>query len=142
MKPILQTRLRVGQKRTGEDQQVGPPTGQSFIPNPDPDKPPTFFVMIDEEDFFYDNAGYHCYESEDLHSIPSDEDSEETPFFPHSNADAPVSQVRLKVGMEFETLNQFRKVVRKFNINIKRSNFFVRCDSTRSKAICYDEDCP
>ncbi|RYR65370.1 hypothetical protein Ahy_A03g011301 [Arachis hypogaea] len=24
-----------------------PPTGQSFIPNPDPDKPPTFFVLVD-----------------------------------------------------------------------------------------------
>ncbi|RYR28428.1 hypothetical protein Ahy_B01g052555 [Arachis hypogaea] len=44
--------------------------------------------------------------------------------------------------MEFETLSHFRKVVRKFNINIGRSIFFARCDSTRSKAICYDEDCP
>ncbi|RYR59525.1 hypothetical protein Ahy_A05g025418 [Arachis hypogaea] len=44
--------------------------------------------------------------------------------------------------MEFETLNQFRKAVQKFNINIGRSVFFARCDSTRSKAICYDEDCP
>ncbi|RYR65371.1 hypothetical protein Ahy_A03g011302 [Arachis hypogaea] len=77
-----------------------------------------------------------------MHSIPSDEDSDETPVFSQSNVDAPVSQVRLEVGMEFETLNQFRKAVRKFNINIGRSIFFARCDSTRSKAICYDEDCP
>ncbi|RYR05176.1 hypothetical protein Ahy_B06g085052 [Arachis hypogaea] len=119
-----------------------PPTRQSFIPNPDPDKPPTFYVPVDDEDFSDDNAGYHCYESEDLRSIPSDEDSDETTAFPQSNADAPVSQVRLEVGMEFETLNQFRKAIRKFNINIGRSIFFARCDSTRSKAICYDEDCP
>ncbi|RYR77725.1 hypothetical protein Ahy_A01g002309 [Arachis hypogaea] len=90
-----------------------PSIGQSFIPNPDLDKPPTFFVLVDEEDFSDDNAGYHCYESEDLHSIPSDEDSDETPVFPQSNADAPVSQVRLELGMEFETLNQFRKAVMK-----------------------------
>ncbi|RYQ98967.1 hypothetical protein Ahy_B07g086810 [Arachis hypogaea] len=73
-----------------------PPTGQSFIPNSDPDKPPTFYVPVDEDDFSDDNAGYHCYESEDLHSIPSDEDSDETPVFPQSNVDAPVSQSRLE----------------------------------------------
>ncbi|XP_072078183.1 uncharacterized protein [Arachis hypogaea] len=106
MKPILQMRLRVGQKRTGEDQQRGPPTGQSFIPNPDSNKPPTFYAPVDEDDFSDDNVG----------------------------------QVRLEVGMKFETLNQFRKAVRKFNINIGRSIFFARCDSTRSKAICYDEE--
>ncbi|RYR08308.1 hypothetical protein Ahy_B05g075922 [Arachis hypogaea] len=96
MKPILQMRLRVGQKITGEDQQRGPPTGQSFIRYPDSDKPPTFYVPVDEDDFSDDNAGYHCYESEDLHSIPSDEDSDETPIFPQSNADAPVSQTSMR----------------------------------------------
>ncbi|RYQ99356.1 hypothetical protein Ahy_B07g087286 [Arachis hypogaea] len=79
--------------------------------------------------------------SKDLHSIASDDDTK-TPVFPQSNTDAPVSQVRLELGMEFETLNQFRKAIRKFNIHIGRSIFFARCDSTRSKAICYDEDCP
>ncbi|RYR04945.1 hypothetical protein Ahy_B06g084760 [Arachis hypogaea] len=119
-----------------------PPTGQSFIPNPDPDKPPTFYVPVDEDDFSDENPGHHCYESEELHSIVSDEDTDQTPVFPQSNANAPVSQVRLEVGMEFETLSHFKKAVQKFNINIGRSIFFARCDSTRSKAICYDEDCP
>ncbi|RYR73595.1 hypothetical protein Ahy_A02g008019 [Arachis hypogaea] len=119
-----------------------PPTGQSFIPNPDPDKPPTFYVPVDEDDFSDENPGHHCYESEELHSIASDDDTEQTPVFPQSNPDAPVNQVRLEVGMEFETLSHFRKAVRKFNINIGRSIFFARCDSTRSKAICYDEECP
>ncbi|RYR44093.1 hypothetical protein Ahy_A08g040465 [Arachis hypogaea] len=117
------------------------PTGQSFIPNPDPEKPPTFYVPVEEDEFSDENPGHHCYSSEDLHSIASDNDTE-TPVFPQSNADAPVSQVRLELGMEFETLNQFRKAVRKFNIHIGRSIFFARCDSTRSKAICYDEDYP
>ncbi|RYQ85630.1 hypothetical protein Ahy_B10g105198 isoform A [Arachis hypogaea] len=113
-----------------------PPTRQSFILNPDPDKPPTFYVPVDKEDFSDGNAGYHCYD------IASDEDTDDTSIFPQSNADAPVSQVRLELGMEFETLNQFRKEVQKFNINIERSIFFDHCDSTRSKTICYDEDCP
>ncbi|RYR05297.1 hypothetical protein Ahy_B06g085165 [Arachis hypogaea] len=115
---------------------------KSFIPNPDPDKPPTFYVPVDDDDFSYENPGHHCYESEELHSIASDENTEQTPGFPQSNADAPVNQVQLEVGMEFETLSHFRKAIRKFNINIGRSIFFAHCDSTRSKAICYDEDCP
>ncbi|RYR20669.1 hypothetical protein Ahy_B03g065874 [Arachis hypogaea] len=44
--------------------------------------------------------------------------------------------------MEFEILNQFRKAVQKFNINLGRSIFFPRFDSTRRKAICYDKGCP
>ncbi|XP_072090669.1 uncharacterized protein [Arachis hypogaea] len=116
--------------------------GQSFIPNPDPDKPPTFYVPVDDDDFSDENPGHHCYESEELHSIASDDDTEQTPIFSQSNVNAPVNQVRLEVGMEFETLSHFRKAVRKFNINIGKSIFFSRCDSTRSKAICYDEDCP
>ncbi|RYR24853.1 hypothetical protein Ahy_B02g058403 [Arachis hypogaea] len=115
---------------------------KSFIPNPDPDKPPTFYVPVDDDDFSDENPGHHCYESEELHSIASDDDTEQTPVFPQSNPDAPVNQVQLEVGMEFETLSHFRKAVRKFNINIGRSIFFARCDSTRSKAICYDEECP
>ncbi|RYR07465.1 hypothetical protein Ahy_B05g074824 [Arachis hypogaea] len=86
-----------------------PPTCQSFIPNPDLDKLPTFYVPVDEDDF---SDGHHCYESEELHSIASDEDTDQTPVFPQSNADAPVRQVRLEVGMKFETLSHFRKAVR------------------------------
>ncbi|RYQ83284.1 hypothetical protein Ahy_B10g101936 [Arachis hypogaea] len=66
-----------------------PPTGQSFIPNPDPDKPPTFYVPVDEDDFSDENPGHHCYESKELHSIASDEDTDHTSVFPQSNADAP-----------------------------------------------------
>ncbi|RYR67830.1 hypothetical protein Ahy_A03g014269 [Arachis hypogaea] len=118
------------------------PTGQSFIPNPDPDKPPSIYVPVESEEFSDENAGYHCYESEELRSIASDEDADQPPVFPQSNVDAPVSQVQLELGIEFETLSHFRKAVRKFNINLGRSIFFSRCDSTRSKAICYDEECP
>ncbi|RYR20998.1 hypothetical protein Ahy_B03g066238 [Arachis hypogaea] len=134
----VQGRPKVNKRRSTKR----PPTDQSFIPNPDPDKPPTFYVPVDEDDFSNENPGHHCYKLEELHNIASDEDTNQTPVFPQSNADAPVNQVRLEVGMEFETLSHFRKAVRKYNNNIGRSIFFVRCDSTRSKAICYDEDCP
>ncbi|RYR53431.1 hypothetical protein Ahy_A06g028542 [Arachis hypogaea] len=39
-----------------------PHTGQSFIPNPDPDKPPIVYVLVDEDDFSDENSGHHCYE--------------------------------------------------------------------------------
>ncbi|RYR60786.1 hypothetical protein Ahy_A04g017845 [Arachis hypogaea] len=129
-------------KQAGLEAQKKDNISQSFIPNPDPDKPPTFYVPVDDDDFSDENPGHHCYESEELHSIASDDDTEQTPIFSQSNVNAPVNQVRLEVGMEFETLSHFRKAVRKFNINIGKSIFFSRCDSTRSKAICYDEDCP
>ncbi|RYR72487.1 hypothetical protein Ahy_A02g006714 [Arachis hypogaea] len=119
-----------------------PPTGQSFILNPDPDKPPSIYVSVDVEEFLDENVGYHSYEFEELRSIASDEDADQPLVFPQSNADAPVSQVQLELGMEFETLSHFRNVVRKFNINILRSIFFPQCDSTRNKTICYDVECP
>ncbi|RYR16686.1 hypothetical protein Ahy_B04g073719 [Arachis hypogaea] len=66
---------------------------KSFIPNPDPDKPPTFYVPVDDDDFSDENPGHHCYESEELHNIASDDDTEQTPVFPQSNPAAPVNQV-------------------------------------------------
>ncbi|XP_016173578.1 uncharacterized protein LOC107616092 [Arachis ipaensis] len=135
----VEGRPKVSKRRSAK---MPPPTGQFFIPNPDPDKLPSIYVPVESEEFSDENAGYHCYESEELRSIASDEDADQPPVFPQSNTDAPVSQVRLELGMEFETLSHFRKAVRKFNINIGMSIFFSRCDSTRSKAICYDEECP
>ncbi|RYQ79073.1 hypothetical protein Ahy_Scaffold8g108559 [Arachis hypogaea] len=75
---------------------------QSFIPNPDPDKPPTFYVPIDDDDFSDENPSHHCYESEELHSIASDDDTEQTLVFPQSNADAPVNQVQLEDVGDFQ----------------------------------------
>ncbi|RYR50047.1 hypothetical protein Ahy_A07g036595 [Arachis hypogaea] len=115
------------------------PTGQLFIPNPNLEKPPSFYIPVDDEDYSDKNVGYHCYESKELRSIASDEDADQPPVFSQCNTDAPVRQIQFELGMEFETPNQFRKAVRKFNINLGRSIFFPHCDSTRSKAICYDE---
>ncbi|RYR25264.1 hypothetical protein Ahy_B02g058940 [Arachis hypogaea] len=119
-----------------------PPSGQTFIPNQDPNKHPSIFIPVEGEDMFGPSAGMHCYESEELDSIASDDEDSQQAAFPQANPDAPVREVRLEVGMEFENLEHFKKAVRKFNINLGRSIFFPRIDSTRCKAICYDEDCP
>ncbi|RYQ97569.1 hypothetical protein Ahy_B08g093647 [Arachis hypogaea] len=77
------------------------------------------------------SAGMHCYESEELDSVASDDEDSEQAAFPQANPDAPVREVRLELGMEFENLDHFKKAVRKFNINLGRSVFFPRVDSTR-----------
>ncbi|RYR78579.1 hypothetical protein Ahy_A01g003412 [Arachis hypogaea] len=103
-------------------------------------QPSSVFILVDGEEYSDDEPGVYCYESEGLYSIGSDEDDQGRSF-PQGNADAPVKEVRLELEMEFETLQQFKKSVRKFNINLGRSIFFPRIDSTRCKAICYDENC-
>ncbi|MED6113509.1 hypothetical protein PIB30_071461 [Stylosanthes scabra] len=56
------------------------PTGQTFIPNPDPDKPPTIYVPIEGEENSDEEAEYHCYELEELHSFASDDDGQPDVF--------------------------------------------------------------
>ncbi|RYR61901.1 hypothetical protein Ahy_A04g019147 [Arachis hypogaea] len=102
---------------------------RSSISNPDPNKLSSIYVPVDVEEFSDKNAGHHCYKSEELRSIASDEDACQPPVFPQNNVDASVSQIRLELGMEFETLNHFKKTIQKFNINIGRSIFFSRLDT-------------
>ncbi|XP_057740328.1 uncharacterized protein LOC130957490 [Arachis stenosperma] len=117
-------------------------TGQTFTPNQDPNKLPSIFILVEGEDMLNLGAWYHCYESEELDSIASNDEESHQVVFPQGNVDAPVREVRLDLAMEFENLEQFKKAVRKYNINISKSIFFPRVDSTRYKTICYDEDCP
>ncbi|MED6191912.1 hypothetical protein PIB30_004989 [Stylosanthes scabra] len=49
-----------------------PPTGQRFMPNADPCKPSSVYISVNQEDYSDEDAGYHCYESEELNSIASD----------------------------------------------------------------------
>nr|XP_025635544.1 uncharacterized protein LOC112729586 [Arachis hypogaea] len=118
------------------------PKEKAVDENPDPKKAPSIFVLVDEAEEYSDpEPGLHCYESKELQSC-ADSDEEQSEVFPQGNADAPVGQVRLEVGMEFESLEQFKRAVRKFNINLGRSIFFPRVDSTRVKVLCWDENCP
>ncbi|RYR65486.1 hypothetical protein Ahy_A03g011415 [Arachis hypogaea] len=110
---------------------VRPPlSGQTFIPNQDPNKHPSIFIPVEGEDMSEATAGMHCYESEELDSVASDDEDSQQATFPQANPDAPVREVRLERGMDFENLEHFKKAVRKFNINIGRSIFFPRVDSS------------
>ncbi|RYR41031.1 hypothetical protein Ahy_A09g046762 [Arachis hypogaea] len=98
-----------------------PPTRRTFYE--DPNQLPSVFIPVNEGKYSDDELGVYCYESEDLHSIASDEDDQKRSF-PQSNTDAPIKEVRLELEMEFKTLQQFKKVIRKFNIDLGRSIFF------------------
>ncbi|RYQ83496.1 hypothetical protein Ahy_B10g102184 [Arachis hypogaea] len=74
------------------------PIRQSFIPNPDPEKLPSFYIPVVEEDYSNENILYHCYESEELRSIANDEDADQPQVFPQSNVDAHVRQVKTFVN--------------------------------------------
>ncbi|MED6173648.1 hypothetical protein PIB30_061640 [Stylosanthes scabra] len=64
------------QKKKRRSTKRPPPTGQTFIPNPDPDKPPSIYIPVEGEEHLDEDVGYHCYESEELHSIASDDDGQ------------------------------------------------------------------
>ncbi|RYR23974.1 hypothetical protein Ahy_B02g057462 [Arachis hypogaea] len=81
-----------------------PPSGQTFIPNQDPNKHHSIFIPVEGEDMAEPSAGMHCYESEELDSVASDDEDSQQAAFPQANPDAPVRDVRLEVGMKFENL--------------------------------------
>ncbi|QHN81305.1 hypothetical protein S83_069495 [Arachis hypogaea] len=111
-------------KRRVRNVKRSPPTGQSFMQNPDPTKTPRIFVPVDEEEYSDDDPVIHYYESEGCDSIGSESDDDQSTAYPQGNFDAPIGQVRQEVGMEFEMLASFKKAVRKYNIAIGRSVFF------------------
>ncbi|XP_016185811.1 uncharacterized protein LOC107627495 [Arachis ipaensis] len=92
------------------------------------------------------SQNYHQYESEELHSpYSSDCDSEyeaERNVWPQENPNAAFGLVHLELGMEFETMEQFKRAVRKFNIQIGRSIMFSRVEPLKCKAICCEPNCP
>ncbi|MED6141583.1 hypothetical protein PIB30_104923 [Stylosanthes scabra] len=105
-----------------------PPTGQRFVPNADPSKPPSVYVPVDQEDYSDEDIGYHCYESKKLNSIASDNDNQPH-VFPQGNLDAPTREVRLKLEMEFKIIKAFQRVVRKFNILFRLISFYYNLNS-------------
>nr|XP_025692818.1 uncharacterized protein LOC112795074 [Arachis hypogaea] len=99
-----------------------------------------------EDDDIDSDPDYYQYESEDLHNPMSsdcedDYDSEQG-VWPQGNPTAPFGQVHLELGMEFATMDEFKRSVRKYNIQIGRSIKFSRVEPTKCKAICWDENCP
>ncbi|RYR48890.1 hypothetical protein Ahy_A07g034984 [Arachis hypogaea] len=81
------------------------------------------------------------YESEELCSPPATDDEEE-PAFPQHNPNTPYGKITLELNMEFDTMEQFKAAVQKYNIQIGRQVFYLRNEKKRCRVICYDPDCP
>ncbi|RYR48440.1 hypothetical protein Ahy_A07g034467 isoform A [Arachis hypogaea] len=81
------------------------------------------------------------YESEELCSPPATDDENE-PVFPQHNPNTPYGKITLELNMEFETMEQFKAAVQKYNIQIRRQVFYLRNEKKRCRVICYDPDCP
>ncbi|MED6152120.1 hypothetical protein PIB30_088895 [Stylosanthes scabra] len=94
-------------KRKNRSTKRPPTTGQRFVPNTDLSMPPSVYVPVDQEDYSDEDTGYHCYESEELNNIASDDDNQPQ-VFPQGNPDAPTKEVRLELEMEFETIKAFQ----------------------------------
>nr|XP_029145156.1 uncharacterized protein LOC114924512 [Arachis hypogaea] len=115
------------------------PIGQAFVSNADLSRPPSIFILVDQEYYPDEDVENHSYEFDDLQSLASESDGEVS-VFSQGNVDVPVRQIRLELKMEFETLTQLKKV-RKFNINLERNIFFQMIYSEGCKDICDDENC-
>ncbi|XP_016199549.1 uncharacterized protein LOC107640549 [Arachis ipaensis] len=126
------------------------PSGQTFVQGGIGEAPKIFVPRATSESSKSDDddsdLDYHQYESEELHSsYSSDCDSDyeaERTVWPQGNPNDTFGLVHLELGMEFETMDQFKRAVRKFNIQIERSIMFSRVEPMKCKAICCEANCP
>ncbi|RYR75070.1 hypothetical protein Ahy_A02g009768 [Arachis hypogaea] len=74
--------------------------------------------------------------------IPLGSDDKEEPVFHQHIPSTPFRKITLELNMEFETMDHFKAVVQKYNIQIGRQVFYLRNEKKRCMVIYYDPDCP
>ncbi|RYR26580.1 hypothetical protein Ahy_B02g060839 [Arachis hypogaea] len=116
------------------------PSGQRIVPGKEDEAPRVEVPNPNREDGDSEPEMYQ-YESEELCSPPATDDEEE-PVFPQHNPNTPYRKITLELNMEFETMEQFKAAVQKYNIQIGRQVFYLRNEKKRCRVICYDPDCP
>ncbi|XP_072072174.1 uncharacterized protein [Arachis hypogaea] len=116
------------------------PSGQRILPPREENQAPRVVVPnpndIDEEPTEYQ------YHSEELHTPPGSDSEDENPVFPQYNPDTKFGKIRLELGMEFGTMQQFKDTVRKYSIQMGREAFFLKVEPHRCRVICYNETYP
>ncbi|QHN94000.1 uncharacterized protein DS421_17g597510 [Arachis hypogaea] len=116
------------------------PSGQRILPPREENQAPRVVVPnpndIDEEPTEYQ------YHSEELHTPPGSDSEDENLVFPQYNPDTKFGKIRLELGMEFGTMQQFKDAVRKYSIQMGREAFFLKVEPHRCRVICYNETCP
>lgn len=70
----------------------------------------------------------------------SEEDAEKE-VFPQFNSQAKFGHVDLELGMEFNSLDDFKQAVRDYNINLGREIKWLKNDKIRARARCKGENC-
>ncbi|RYR73068.1 hypothetical protein Ahy_A02g007362 [Arachis hypogaea] len=116
------------------------PSGQRIVLGKEDEAPRVEVPNPNREDGDSEPEMYQ-YESEELCSPPATDDEEE-PAFPQHNPNTPYGKITLELNMEFETMEQFKAAVQKYNIQIGRQVFYLRNEKKRCRVICYDPDCP
>ncbi|MED6184428.1 hypothetical protein PIB30_047373 [Stylosanthes scabra] len=93
------------------------PSGQQFVKG-NKDGAPKIYVPIEDPNSSDSDPGYHGYESEELADPDNDEEEKEKDesSWPQGNPGASWGSVHLELGMEFGTLDEYKRAVRKFNI--------------------------
>ncbi|RYR15390.1 hypothetical protein Ahy_B04g072133 [Arachis hypogaea] len=94
------------------------PSGQRIVPENEDEAPWVEVPNPNREDGDSEPEMYQ-YEFEELCSPPATDDEEET-VFPQHNPNTPYGKITLELNMEFETMEQFKAAVQKYNIQIGR----------------------
>ncbi|RYQ92698.1 hypothetical protein Ahy_B09g098913 [Arachis hypogaea] len=134
---VTQTSERTNARRNHPRPQ---PSGQRIVPGKEDEAPRVEVPNPNREDSESEPNIYQ-YESEELCSPPVSDDEEE-PVFSQHNPNTPYGKITLELNMEFETMDQFKAAVQKYNIQIGRQVFYLRNEKKRCRVICYDPDCP
>lgn len=85
------------------------------------------------------------YISDGPDRLPLSEEDEEglsTEKCPKFNPDAAFGSVVLQIGMEFTTIEEFKKALKDYNIHLGREFKFIKNDKVRCRAKCADTKCP
>ncbi|RYR24422.1 hypothetical protein Ahy_B02g057921 [Arachis hypogaea] len=94
------------------------PSGQRIVPGKDDEAPRVEVPNPNRADGDSGPEMYQ-YESDELYSLPGSDD-EDKPVFPQHNPNTPFGKITLELNMEFETMEHFKAVVQKYNIQIGR----------------------
>ncbi|RYR41335.1 hypothetical protein Ahy_A08g037739 [Arachis hypogaea] len=120
------------------------PTSQMFVEGGRNEAPKIFVLRVEpDSSHSYDDSDsdsdYYQYEYKDLHNLMSsdceDDYDRNHNMWPQKNLTVSFGQVHLELGMKFATMDEFKRSVRKYNIQMKRSIKFSRVEPTRCKNI-------
>ncbi|XP_057454530.1 uncharacterized protein LOC130746039 [Lotus japonicus] len=84
------------------------------------------------------------YESEDLHSVPTDSDQEDIPRrkFERFREEDMGSDFKFKLGMDFISLAQFKDALTQYCVENNREYKYKKNDSKRCRIVCRSDDSP